>query len=224
MRFVIRIGGSVIGSPINPLLITKYVDLFINLKKAGHEFVVIVGGGSLARQFISIAQRLGLDEQSQDKLAISVSRLLAQLFLHKLGSYACSVVPVTIDEVVTYFKSGKISIMGGLKPGMTTDGVAAMIVTEINANLLIKATNQEGIFDKDPKLFDDAVKFETLSFLELSQILRAKKHKAGIHQIIDPETVRMLQKIDVTLMVVNGFNPNNVSRALRGERVGTTVQ
>jgi len=76
---VIRIGGSVIASPTNPELINEYAKLLQKLRKDGHKIVTVVGGGSLAREFIKTGNQLSLKEEEQDWLAIHVSRLYAQL-------------------------------------------------------------------------------------------------------------------------------------------------
>lgn len=81
MRLVVRIGGSVVASPVNTELISKYADLIKTVKSQGHEVAVVLGGGALAREFIKIAKELGLEMQAQDEIAISCSRLFAQLFL-----------------------------------------------------------------------------------------------------------------------------------------------
>jgi len=223
MRFVLRIGGSVIASPVNPALINKYADLLKDLKEQGHEVAVVVGGGALAREFISVSKDLGLDERAQDEVAISVSRIFAQLFLQKLGELGCRAVPLTIEDAVKWLREGKIAVMGGLKPGMTTDTVAALIVEQVNADLLIKATDQEGIYDKDPRKHVDAVKLEHLSFDDLSRVFAEDKHKAGIHQILDPEAVKILKEERVRIVVVNGFKPENVLAVAKGEKVGTLI-
>ena len=62
MRVVVRVGGSVVASPLNAPLIGKYVDLLKGLKLQGHEVVAVIGGGSLAREFIRVAAELGLEE------------------------------------------------------------------------------------------------------------------------------------------------------------------
>ena len=90
MRLVVRIGGSVVASPVNTELMSKYADLLKTVKSQSHEVAVVLGGGALAREFIGIARNLGLDMQAQDEVAISVSRLFAQLFLKKLGDAGCS--------------------------------------------------------------------------------------------------------------------------------------
>jgi uridylate kinase len=223
MRVVLRIGGSVVASPVNPDLISRYSDLLKNLRKHGHELAVVVGGGVLARDFIRVAKDLGLDEKAQDEIAISVSRIFAQLFLKKLGKLGCGNVPLTIEDTAKCLTEGKIAVMGGLKRGMTTDTVAALIVEQTNADILIKATNQEGIYDKDPRKYADAVKLDHLRFEDLSRVFAEDKHKAGIHQIIDPEAVKILKRKRVSVFVVNGFKPENVLAVVSGERVGTVI-
>ncbi len=223
MRLVLRIGGSVIASPINPALISNYANLLKDLKKQGHEIAVVVGGGAMAREFINLAKDLGLDERVQDEAAISVSRIFAQLFLQKLGELGCEYVSLTIEDAVKCLREGKIAVMGGLRPGMTTDTVAALIVKQANAELFIKATDQEGIYNKDPRKHADAVKLDHLSYEDLSQVFAEDKHEAGIHQILDPEAVKILRKRRVKVIVVNGFKPENVLSAAKGEKVGTLI-
>jgi uridylate kinase len=223
MRIVIRIGGSVVASPINPQLISQYADILQTLKNQNHQIVVVTGGGALAREFIQIARSLNLPMQAQDEVAISVSRLFAQLFLKKLGDLACSKVAVTLDEAAECLVMGKIVFMGGLKPGITTDTVAALVAERVDADLLLKGTDQDGVYDKDPRKFPDAVKLDRLSFDDLQGVLAETEHKAGIHQIIDPEAVKVLRRRRVRVVVVNGFKPGNILAAVSGESVGTVV-
>jgi uridylate kinase len=223
MRIVLRIGGSVVASPLNAELMGKYASLLRDLRKRGHEIAVVVGGGALAREFIKAAKSLGLSEKAQDEIAISVSRVFAQLLLKKLDESACESVPLTVEEAAKCLRKGKIVVMGGLKPGMTTDTVAALIAEETKADLLIKATDREGVYDKDPKIFADAVKLDHSSFEDLSRVFAEDKHKAGIHQIIDPEAVRILMRKRVRVVVVNGFKPENVLGVVEGKRIGTTI-
>ena len=223
MRIVLRIGGSVVASPINPTLISRYIELLKDLKMQGHEVAVVVGGGVLARDFIEVAKNLGLDERAQDEVAISVSRIFAQLFLKKLGELGCEAIPLKVEDAVKCLQDGKVAVMGGLKPGMTTDTVAALIAEKVNADLLIKATDQEGIYNKDPRKHADAVMLEHLSFEELPNVFAEDKHKAGIHQILDPEAVKILKRKKVRVVVVNGFKPENILAVVKGKHVGTMI-
>jgi uridylate kinase len=222
LRVVIRVGGSVVASPVDSALIAKYVNLLKNLKKK-HEIVAVVGGGLSARDFIKVAGELGLDEPSRDWVAIFVSRLVALLFVMRLGEVGCGSVPISIDEASDCLKRGKIVVMGGLKPGMTTDAVAALVAEKVKAELLVKATDQDGICDKDPKKYPGAKKIDRLAFDDLFRLFELDKHEAGIHQILDPEAVRVLRKTRTKTVVVNGFKPKNVLLAMKGKKVGTVI-
>jgi len=223
LRLVVRIGGSVVASPLNPTLMNHYAELLQDLKRQSHDVAVVVGGGSLSRELIRTAKAMGLSESYQDEVAISVSRVMAQLLALRLGKSGSLTVPTTIEDAAKLFEKGKIVVMGGLKPGMTTDAVAALLADRVNADLLVKATDQEGIFNRDPRKFPDAHKLDSLRFSDLSKLFEADKHRAGIHQIVDPEAVRILQKRKIKTVVVNGFKPENVLLAVKGERVGTVV-
>jgi len=106
---------------------------------------------------------------------------------------------------------------------MTTDAVAALVASEINADLIVKATDQEGIYTKDPRKHADAEKIDEMSFEDLARMLERDTHVAGIHQIIDPEAARILREKNIKTVVVNGFHPKNVIAALKGEKVGTLI-
>jgi uridylate kinase len=224
VRVVLRIGGSVVASPIKADLISKYASLMLTLKKQGHEVAAVVGGGTMAREFIAIAKNLGLTEQAQDEIAISISRLFAQLFLKKLGEKGCLAVPLTVEEAITCISDGKISVMGGLKPGMTTDTVAALVTESFNADLLVKGSDQDGVYNKDPRKYPDAVKLDHLTFNDLAHVFSESRHQAGIHQIVDPEAVKILKRLRVKLIVVNGFEPENILAAVNGKLIGTIVE
>jgi uridylate kinase len=223
MKVVVRIGGSVVASPPNPALIMKYIALLKTLKEQGHAVVAVVGGGALARDFIKIAGEMGLDEISRDWAAIHVSRLFAQLFVLGLRDHGCGTVSVSLAAAAACLKQGKIVVMGGLKPGMTTDAVAALIGAKVSADLLVKASDVAGIFTEDPKKHPRATKIAELGFEDLEKIFEEDTHKAGIHQILDPKAVHILRRSGLKMVVVDGFTPKNVLRAIAGRKVGTTI-
>ena len=210
MRVVVRIGGSVVANPINPELLGKYAAVIKTVKQFGHDVAVVVGGGSLAREFIGYAKALELKADAQDEVAISCSRLFAQLFLKKLGEIACAKVAVSLEEAEECLNEGKVLVMGGLRPGITTDTVATLVAEKVGADLLVKGSDQRGIYNKDPRKHSDAVKLDSLTFEELSLVFEQNEHKAGIHQIIDPEAVKVLKRSHIKTVVVSGYEPENV--------------
>jgi uridylate kinase len=223
MRIVVRIGGSVVASPINTDLMGKYADIIKTIKQHGHEVAVVLGGGALAREFIGIAKKLDMDITAQDEIAISCSRLFAQLFLKKIGESGCNKIAITLDDAAQCLSEGKVVVMGGLKPGITTDTVAALVAERVEADLLVKGTDQDGVYDKDPRKHPDAIKLDRLSIEDLAKIFEGSVHKAGIHQIIDPEALKILKRKRLKLVVVNGFKPENLFLAINGETVGTVI-
>jgi uridylate kinase len=98
-----------------------------------------------------------------------------------------------------------------------------LVAERVEADLLIKGTDQEGVYNKDPRLHADARKLDYLSFDNLSKVFSESKHKAGIHQIIDPEAIKIMKRGRMKLVVVNGFKPENVLAAVNGEKVGTLI-
>jgi len=223
MRIVVRIGGSVIASPPNPKLMRRYVEIVKELRGQGHEVAVVVGGGSLARNLISIVREMGLSEQEQDEVAISASRIFAQILAMGIGGLAWRNVPKTVEEAAAVLAERGIVVMGGIKPGMTTDTVATLLASQIKADLIVKATDQEGIYTRDPRKHPDAVKLDEIRFEDLNSIRTEDRHKAGIHQIIDPEAVKILLEKRIKTIVVNGFKPENLLKAVRGEKIGTII-
>lgn len=224
MKLVIRFGGSVIASPLNPKLINEYAKLLKKLRSEGHEIVAVTGGGEIARNFIKVAKNLGLAEEAQDELAIKASRLVAELLQKKLEDEACQKIPKSVKEAKKCLEKGKIAVMGGLKPGMTTDTVAALVAKAIKADMLVKATDQEGIYTKDPKKHKDAKLLKRIKIEDLEKIFEENRHKAGIHQILDPKAIKILKKLKIKLIVVNGFQPENVELALKEIPIGTLVE
>jgi uridylate kinase len=89
--------------------------------------------------------------------------------------------------------------------------------------LLVKGTDQDGVYDKDPRKHADAVRLDRLSFDDLPKIFEESEHKAGMHQIVDPVAVKILKRERIKLIVVNGFKPENVLAAVNGENVGTLI-
>jgi len=180
----------------------------------------VVGGGALARQYITAAKSLGLPHECQDSIAIQASRLNAGLVSMKMGAHVS--VPTSVDEMITVLRRRRIAVMGGLKPGITTDTVAVMVAEAWGADLLVKASDREGIFTSDPAVDKSAKLLHEISYDELKQILGGTHHP-GIHSIVDPVAVDRIIARRIRLIVVDGSNPSNALLAVRGEKVGTIV-
>jgi uridylate kinase len=217
---VLRIGGSVLGSPPDADVVRGYSRVITELNSEGTSVAVVVGGGRVSREYINSAKGMGLSSYQQDTIAIHASRLNARLVAMKLGGV--SSVPTSIDGMLQRLARNRVAVMGGLKPGITTDTVAAMVAQRWNADLMVKCSDQEGIYTSDPRTNRKAKKVDAMTYEEMKEILGGG-HSPGIHSIIDPVAVEQLARSRIKLIVLNGFNPRGVLKAVHGERIGTLV-
>ena len=126
--------------------------------------------------------------------------------------------PYIRNRATRHLEKGRIVIFGcGTgSPFFSTDTAAALRSVEINADALLKATNVDGVYDKDPNKFDDAVKFDTVSFKEV--ISRDLK-------VMDSTAFSLCKDNDMPIVVFNlEEDPENVVRAVMGEAIGTVVK
>jgi uridylate kinase len=220
MKAVLRIGGSVLGSPPSAKVVNAYAQVIADLNFEGHSVAVVVGGGEISREYIRSAAAMGLSTYQQDTVAIHASRLNARIVAMKLGGV--SSVPTSIDGMLQRLARNRVAVMGGLKPGITTDTVAAVVAAKWRADILVKASDQNGIYTEDPRVNKKAKKLDRLTYEGMKQILGGS-HRPGIHSIIDPVAVDQLVESRVKLVVLNGADPKGVIRAIHGEKIGTVV-
>ncbi len=219
MKIVLRVGGSILGSPPDGVVMEQYAVVVEEALKRRHKIVIVVGGGSVARQYIAAAQKMGLQHRDQDLVAIQASRLNARLIGMRLGFPD---VPTTVSAAMRSVARDNVVAMGGLRPGITTDTVATLVAQAWRSDLMIKASDQEGIYTADPRVHKRAQLLPMVSYPMLTAILGGR-HAPGIHSIIDPIAVERIAKNRIKLVVVNGNDPENVRTALRGDVVGTMV-
>ena len=125
--------------------------------------------------------------------------------------------PYIRNKAVRHFEKGRIVIFGcGTgNPYFTTDTAAALRAAEINADILFKATNVDGIYDKDPNKFDDAKRYDYLSFKDvLTNDLK----------VLDGTAATLCRDNKIRILVFNLDNPANIVKAVCGENIGTIVK
>ena len=222
MKAVIKLGGFAFPSRPEKPLVREYVKLLIDLV-GEHHLVIVTGGGEVARAYIKVARAMGVSESLCDQLGILVSRLNARLLVDGLGDYAFPEIPVTIEELKHYFASDKIVAMGGLTPGHSTNAVAAIAAETVGAELLVNATDVDGVYSSDPGRDKNAKKLEKVTVAELTAILSKTEVMAGAYDLMDPLALRIIERSKLRTVVVNGRTPANVALALRNERIGTQI-
>ena len=203
MKIVISLGGSLLYPP-DEEYIKKFVDF---IKKSKEEFYIVTGGGKIAREYIKVARGFGTSEEYLDKIGIAFTRIHAML----LNSFFQKRIPHTIE---TAAKMAPPVVMGGTTPGHSTDAVAAMLARRINADLLVIATDVDGVFDRDPKKHKDARLYEKIGIGELASMTGKKWKKAGENVVIDAIACRIIKKARIKTIVLNGRRLDQLEKAI----------
>jgi uridylate kinase len=219
MKIVISIGGSVLAAPEPDVeYISALSDLLIELVDEGHAVFVVVGGGRLAREYIEYARDLGGSDEFCDELGIAATRMNALLLKAALGDRA--------TDVATSYEgacaSKKIFLMGGVRPGQTTDTVAAGLAALCKADLFINATDVDGVYDSDPRKNPGARMYESMGPDELQRLVSVG-HRAGISTIIDPGAAHLIKTRKIKTIVLNGRNLDNLRMCIKGGEFKGTI-
>jgi uridylate kinase len=224
LKVVIKIGGHVFASEPDVKGIKEYSELLRKLNDDGHKVVAVMGGGEEARKYIQIAKKLGGSELICDIFGIEVSRLNARLLITALGEDAYPEPPVSIEDLMKAFEGGKIVVMGGLQPGHSTNAVGILAAEAIGADLFVNATNVDGVYTSDPKKDPKARKLNIIKTDELLSLTSIKRIEAGSYSLFDPVAIRIVERSHIPTRIVDGRNPKNIERAIRGEAVGTLIK
>ena len=222
MRIVAAIGGSILLQDYNAERFREYAKL-LKEQSEEHEIFVVVGGGRPARDYIGVVRDLGAGEAKCDDIGIEVTRVNAKLLLLALGDTAYQKVPHNFQEALEYSATGKIVVMGGTEPAHSTDAVSAILAEYVQADLLINLTAVDGLYTKDPKKFDDAELIEEITASDMMGIISGNEVKAGTYEFIDMTAIQMIKRSNLETVIANGNEPQNLIKAIKGEKIGTRV-
>jgi len=222
LKAVIKLGGFAFPGRAEKPLVEEYVRVLKELL-VHDRLVVVTGGGAIARTYINAAREMGVSESLCDHIGILVSRLNARLLVDGLGEYAFPEIPTSIGELKHYFASGKIVAMGGLTPGHSTNAVAAIAAETVGAEILVNATDVDGVYTSDPEKDKLAKKLEQVTVKQLTDILSTTGMTAGAYDLMDPLALRIIQRSNLPTIILDGRKPQNVVKALRNGNIGTRV-
>lgn len=205
---------------------TKYVEKFSNFLEEiskRSKIYVVVGGGKTARKYVKAARQFRASEFFCDIIGIYATRLNACALISALNlDHSFS----PFESIEDASKSNeKIVIMGGTHPMHTTDGVAAMLAENVKADLFINLTNVDYVYDKDPKKFKDAKRYERLSYDGLIKILNDNEMGASANNILDLVAAKTIKRSKIKTLILNGKNFENLKNAINGKKfTGTIVE
>ena len=113
--------------------------------------------------------------------------------------------------------------MGGTEPAHSTDAVSAILAEFIQADKLINLTSVDGMYTKDPNKFDDAELIEEITATEMMDYINGKDTKAGTYEFFDMTAIQMIKRSSLETVIANGYEPENLIKAVDGEKVGTKI-
>ena len=219
-RFVIKLSGQVFSMEETKKL-KDYATFFVKKSKT-YQPVIIAGGGKIARYFISHARSSGADESTLDELGIEISRLNAKLLIYALKDKAYPHPPTTLPEVQNAVESGLIVVAGGLHPGQSTNGTAALIAEKIKAEEFLNATDVDGIYDSDPNKNKKAKKFARIDIKDLRSLLVHEDSMAGGYDLMDIVALKVIERSKIKTRIINA-DIKTIEKALKGQHVGTEI-
>ena len=219
-KIVIKLSGKVFGMN-NTKLLKDYATFLVKLSKT-HQPIIVAGGGNIARHYISHARSSGADESTLDELGIEVSRLNAKLLIYALKNNAYPHPPTTLQEVRHAVDSGQIVIAGGLHPGQSTNGTAALIAEKVNASEFLNATDVDGIYDSDPNKNKKAKKFKRIELKKLRSLLVHEDSVAGGYDLMDIVALKIIERSKIKTRVLKA-DTKNIAKAIKGSPIGTEI-
>jgi len=215
------------GYGIDPEVLDSLAAQIQKVCASGVEIAIVVGGGNIFRGFQASAA--GMDRAQADTmgmLATVMNALAMQDTLERRGVYTRVMSALAMEQVAEryirrratrHMEKGRVVIFaaGTGNPYFTTDTTAALRALEIDAEVVMKATKVDGVYDADPKTHPDAVKFDELTYIDVLN--------RGL-QVMDSTAISLCMDNKLPIMVFNMEVEGNIERALKGEPVGTIVR
>lgn len=231
-RILLKLSGEALMGDdsygINSEVMSRIVSEIGEVTCLGVEIAVVIGGGNIFRGMTSASEK-GMDRATADymgMLATVMNALALQDAMRRSGLGVRVQSALDIERVVEpyirgkamrYLEEGKVVIFaaGTGNPFFTTDTAAALRGTEIDADIVLKATKVDGVYTKDPKIYPDAVRYQTLSFDEaISKNLK----------VMDATALTLCRDQNLPLNVFSIFKTNALKRVVMGEDEGTLVR
>jgi len=223
LKVAISLGGRLLTRDEGVETYRRYAWALRELRRRGHQVVVVCGGGRIAREYIHKAQELGAPPSLQDRLGVLATHVNALLLIAALGDDAHPRVIRRSDDVRRYLGE-RILVGGGHLPGSSTDYRAVLFARAMKADIIVNATEYGGVFDRDPGRYPDAVKFERLTYDGLERIIRGRFRQApGDYGLFDLKATRLARRLGIPVVFVDGSDPEEVIRAVEGGHSGTVV-
>ena len=209
MSIVISLGGS--------FLFDKKKDtalLFAELKKLNEKFLVITGGGPIAREYIDFSKEFNLNEKELHTVGIKCTHINAWVMSKAFKT------DYTDEDPRKIKTNKKITLTGGYLPGWTTDTCAAYAAVSTRSNVIFNMSKERGVYDKDPRKFSDVKLLKNVSFEKLYTLTKGKR-VPGMNFIFDPLAAKICKKNGIAVVVTNDIG--DIKRYLQKKEIEGTI-
>jgi uridylate kinase len=222
---VISLGGSlIIPDKVNIKFLNEFKKTILkNTKK--YKFIIICGGGSIARKYISALNNSKISIKLQNLAGISATRMNARFMTYFFNNEPEKGIPHKIKSIKKYLKKQDIVFGGALeyKPNQTSDSTSAEIAKHFKTSF-INLTNVKGLYDKNPKKHKNAKFISKISWKEFDQMANKNKFQPGQHFVLD-QTASKIIKENKIITYILGQNIKQLNNLLNNKKfIGTTIK
>jgi uridylate kinase len=201
-------------------------QLAVHIEGNSKHLGIVVGGGLPAREGIELAKNIISDSYKLDLIGIAATRLNATILQQMFVDIGCDVadsIPLNTEEAALLLKKHALVVMGGTKPGHTTDAVAIALARDCGAKNCIIATNVDFVYDKDPRVNEDAQAMYDITIDELALITGSEPLKPGQSAVVDPVAVGWAKDSSIDIAVLDGRKLSLLEDALDGNDFDGTL-
>ena len=229
-RVLLKLSGEVLAGEqdfgIDPVKANYLAEEVQSIRESGIEIGLIIGAGNIFRGMQAASK--GMDRVTGDylgMLATIMNAISVQDALEKVGCETRTLSAISVSQIaepyirrraIRHLEKGRVVIIAGGtgNPFFTTDSAAALRAVELNAEVVLKGTKVDGIYDKDPMINEDAVKFETVSF---SRVLNDNL------QVMDMTAITLCKENNLPIRVFNINHTGDLNALVLGGKIGTLV-
>jgi uridylate kinase len=225
VKIVISLGGSLLTKELTSENFRKYADVILRLSK-NNKIIVICGGGKVCRDYRDVAKGLGANNDQLDFIGIMATHINASTFLPALGKYGYLIKWKTFKEVLKEAKKvfgKKIIVAAGYDVGTSSDYDAAALAAVVKADLLINATNVDGVYSADPEMDPSSKKLDKLNYDEFEKIMGKNAQIPGEYRFFDWKATKIIKKYKIKTIFIDGRDTEEIIRAVDGKHHGTII-
>lgn len=230
-RILLKLSGEALVGEleygISPAVVQEVAAEVKEVRDLGVQVAIVIGGGNIYRGVAASAQ--GMDRASADymgMLATVINSLALQDAMEKMDIFTRVMSAIEINQVaepyilrraIRHLEKGRVVILAGGtgNPYFTTDTTAALRAMEVKAQVILKATKVDGVYDADPMIHKGAKKFKELSYIEL--LKRSLK-------IMDATAISLCMDNHLPVIIFNLKEKGNIKRAVLGQKIGTIIR